>query len=115
MPYSINHMIVDSAQNVVALDWSYYNLSGTIQSRHKLLDPYGKTQVAEVTEKMATQWLEDQLQNTSAEFDAEIDKRKAASDYEGSCVDYIKDGSGHYAPAPTPTPTPTPAIDLNPA
>ena len=102
MPYSINQMVVDGTQNVVALDWSYSNPDGTLSNRHKLLDPYGKTKLGQVTEAMAIKWLEEQLQNTSAEFDAAIAKRKAEAEYEGGLVDYVKDGSGNFVPAPTP-------------
>ena len=48
MPYSISQMIVDGAQNVVALDWAYSNPDGKLSNQHKLLKPYGSTKLAAV-------------------------------------------------------------------
>ena len=105
MAYSINQMIVDGKQLVVALDWSYANAEGTLSNQHKLLEPYGSTPITEVTEEVAIGWLKDQLPNTSAEFDAAIAKRKSAAEYDKTLT--------HYAPhsAGPPTPITMPVSD----
>ena len=96
MPYSINQMIVDGAQNVVALNWAYSNADGTLSNQHKLAEPYGSTPVGQVTEATAISWLEEQLQNTPAEFDAAISKRKQETEYAATLVPYVSDGAGAF-------------------
>ena len=96
MPFSINQMIVDGKELVVALDWSYANAEGTLSNRHALLKPYGSTPVAEVTEDVAIGWLKEQLQNTAAEFDAAIAKHKQETEYAATFVAYINDGAGAF-------------------
>ena len=91
-------MIVDGKELVVALNWTYANADGTLSNQHKLLEPYGSTPLAEVTEDIAIGWLKEQLQNTSAEFDEAIAKRKQKTEYTTSLVEYVKDDSGNFAP-----------------
>lgn len=88
MPFSISKMIVDSDQNIVALDWAYTNPDGTLSSQHRLLKPYGGALLDAVTEELAITWLTEQLKHTSEDFDAEIAQRKAQSDYAQTLVDY---------------------------
>ena len=88
MPYSISKMIVDSDQNIVALDWSYTNPDGTLSNQHRLLEPYGGTALDAITEELAITWLTEQLGNTSEDFDAAIAQRKAQSDYTQTLVAY---------------------------
>ncbi len=102
MPFSINQMIVDSNQNVVALDWAYSNADGTLSNQHKLAEPYGSTPVGQVTEATAISWLEEQLQNTPAEFDAAISKRKQETEYAATLVPYVNDGAGAFKVAEEP-------------
>ena len=96
MPYSISELIVDGEQNVVALDWKYSNPDGTLGNQHKLLEPYGSTKLAAVTEEVAISWLEEQLQNTPEQFDAAIAKRKAEADYAQTLVPYVSNGAGAF-------------------
>lgn len=96
MPYSISELIVDANQNVVALDWKYSNPDGTLSNQHKLLEPYGSTKLAAVTEEVAISWLEEQLQNTPEQFDAAIAKRKAEADYAQTLVPYTNTGAGTF-------------------
>ena len=98
MAYSINQMIVDGKQLVVALDWSYTNADGSLSGEHKLLAPYGSTPVADVNEDIAIKWLKEQLQNTSVEFDAAIAQRNSEAEYSNNLVEYVKDDSGNFAP-----------------
>ena len=112
MPFSINQMIVDSNQNVVALDWAYSNADGTLSNQHKLAEPYGDVPLAQVTEEVAIGWL-DQLQNTPAEFDAAISKRKQETEYAATLVPYVSDGAGAFQVyvAPEPEPQPEPELE----
>jgi len=96
MPFSISQMIVDGDQNVVALNWAYSNPDGTLSNQHKLLEPYGSTPLASVTEAVAIGWLEEQLQNTTEEFDAAIAKRKSDTEYAATLVAYVSDGAGAF-------------------
>jgi len=96
MPFSISELIVDANQNVVALDWKYSNPDGTLSNQHKLLEPYGDTKLAAVTEEVAVSWLEEQLQNTPEQFDAAIAKRKADSEYAQTLVPYVNTGVGTF-------------------
>ena len=96
MPYSIPQMIVDGNQKVVALNWAYSNPDGTLSNQHKLLEPYGSTPINQVTEALAISWLEEQLQNTTEEFDAAIAKRKQETEYAETLVPYVTDGAGAF-------------------
>jgi hypothetical protein len=111
MPYSISQMIVDGAQNVVALDWAYSNPDGTLSNQHKLAEPYGSTKLAAVTEEVAISWLEEQLQNTAEEFDAAIAKRKAEADYAQTLVPYVSNGAGAFQVYVEPEPEPEPELE----
>ena len=108
MTFSVSQMIADTDQNVIALNWTYSNADGTLSNQHVLQKPYGETPFAEVTESMAVEWLELQLENTSAEFDAAIAERKAAVEYEKTLAPYTPNPSG----PPTPI---TPPISAEPS
>ena len=82
--YSISQIIADSKGVVVALDWAYSNVDGTISNRLRLAEPADVSVMlprSEVTEAVAIEWLEAQLGNTSEEFDAAIAQRKAEQEY----------------------------------
>ncbi len=96
MPFSINQMIVDGEENVVALNWAYSNADGTLSNQLKLATPYGDVALADVTETLAISWLEAQLVNTAAEFDAAIAKRKQETEYAATLVAYDNDGAGAF-------------------
>ena len=119
MPFSINQMIVDGNQNVFALNWAYSNADGTLSNQHKLLEPYGKTPLAQVTEATAISWLEEQLPNTTEEFDAAIARRKAETEYAQTLVPYVSNGAGAFqvyeAPEPEPEAQPEPEASVLPA
>jgi len=95
-------MVVDGAQNVVALNWAYSNEDGTLSNQHKLAEPYGSTPLASVTEATATSWLEEQLGNTAEEFDVAIAKRKQEAAYGETLVSYVNDGAGTFQVAEEP-------------
>ena len=102
MPFSINQMVVDGDQNVVALNWAYSNADGTLSNQLKLATPYGDVLLVSVTETVAIGWLEEQLQNTAAEFDAAIAKRKEETEYAATFVAYDNDGTGAFQVAEEP-------------
>jgi hypothetical protein len=102
MPFSINQMIVDGEQNVVALNWAYSNADGTLSNQLKLATPYGDVLLVSVTETLAISWLEEQLGNTAAEFDAAITKRKEETEYAATFVAYENDGAGAFQVAEEP-------------
>ncbi len=87
-------MIVDGNQNVVALNWAYSNADGTLSNQHKLEEPYGSTPLDDVTEEVAVEWLEEQIQNTTEQFDAAITKRKEEAEYEQTLKPYIPHPDG---------------------
>ena len=96
MSFSINQMIVDGDNNVVALNWAYSNADGTLSNQLKLATPYGDVDLSAVTQAVAVSWLEEQLQNTAAEFSAAIAKRKEETEYAATLVSYSSDGAGAF-------------------
>ena len=95
-------MIVDGAQNVVALNWAYSNADGTLSNQLKLATPYGDVALTAVTQTLAISWLEEQLGNTAEEFDAAIAQRKADTEYAATLVAYNDDGAGAFEVAEEP-------------
>ena len=117
MPFSVSQMIVDGSEKVVALNWAYSNADGTLSNQHKLAEPYGTTPLHQVTEEIAVGWLEEQLQNTSEEFDAAISKRKAEVAYAESLVPYAAHPMAaptRIVPEPAPAPEPAPEPEVKP-
>ena len=114
MPFSINQMIVDGAKNVVALNWAYSNADGTLSNQHKLAHPYGDIPLEQVTEAVAIEMLESQLQNTTEEFDAAITSRKLEAAYAETLVPYVNDGAGAFKVAEEPKAEPE-APEVKPA
>ena len=115
MPFSISQMIVDGAEKVVALDWTYSNADGSLGNQHKLQEPYGAIPLSNVTKEVATGWLTEQLGNTTEEFDATLAKRKAEAEYAESLAPY----EVHFKSAPTkieqPEPEPETEVSTMPA
>ena len=106
-------MIADSQQNVVAVNWAYSNEDGTLSNQHVMSKPYGTTPFKDVTEAVATGWLEEQLQNTAAQFDAAIAERKAAVEYEKTLAEYQPHNDG--PPTAITMPVPDGEIEAAPA
>ena len=105
-------MIVDDAENVVALDWTYSNSDGSLGNQHKLQKPYGDKPLSKVTQDVAIGWLTEQLGNTTEEFDAALAQRKADAKYAESLALY----EVHSKAAPTkiePEPEPEPAPEAS--
>ena len=97
MSFSISQMIVDGDNNVVALNWAYSNTDGTLSNQLKLATPYGDVDLSAVTQAVAVSWLEEQLGNTAAEFDAAIANRKAETEYAATLVSYSSNEAGTFA------------------
>ena len=112
MPYSVTKMIVDGNDNVAAVDWTYTNDMGTISNTHVLQKPYGSTPLRDVTEQVSVEWLVEQLQNTSEEFDAAIAQRKAQVEYDATLKPYEPHSDG--PPTPITMPAPVPPVEPEP-
>ena len=93
--YTISQIIADSKGVVVALDWAYSNVDGTISNQLRLAEPVNSltmTPRCEVTEAVAIEWLEEQLGNTTEDFDKAIADRKAQQQYAETLSAYVNDG-----------------------
>ena len=107
MPFSVNCFVADADDKIVTLDWSYTNADGAISNTHRLATPAGDFALAAVTQSTLVGWLEDQLQNTAAEFDAAIANAKAQSEYQAGFKKYEREADETYAiPAEAPVATP---------
>ena len=97
--YSISQIIADSKGVVVALDWAYSNVDGTISNQLRLAEPTDVSTMvprSEVTEAVAIEMLEAQLGNTSEDFDKAIAERKAQQEYAETLSAYTNDGGGNF-------------------
>ena len=99
MSFSISKLVVDGNQIVVGLDWTYTHPAESISAQHKLLEPYGNTPLANVTEPMAIGWLEEQLAKqeppvTAETLDAQITKSQSDREYAETLVTYTSDKAG---------------------
>mgnify|MGYP005626412611 FL=1 len=102
--YSISQIIADSKGVVVALNWAYSNVDGTISNQLRLAEPSETAEMTpfgEVTEAVAVTWLEAQLGNTAEEFDAAIAKRKEEQEYADSLSAYVNN-DGKFEPVVEP-------------
>ena len=97
MPFSVTCFTADANDDIVAVDWQYSNADGTISNTHVLATPAGDFALAEVTQTTLVGWLEDQLQNTAAEFDAAIANAKAQSEYQAGFKKYNREVDNTYA------------------
>ena len=97
--YSISQIIADSKGVVVALNWAYSNVDGTLSNQLRLAEPIDVSSMVprgDVTEAVAIEWLEAQLGNTSEEFDAAIAERKAQQEYAETLSAYSNDDNGNF-------------------
>lgn len=100
MSYSITNLIADPTGLVVALNWVYTNADGSLSNQLRLAEPAETAEMtpfADVTEAVAVTWLEEQLGNTSEEFDAAIAERKAQQEYAESLSSYVNE-DGNFKP-----------------
>ena len=97
MPFSVNCFVADANDDIVSVDWVYTNADGAISNTHVLATPAGDFSVAEVSQATLVSWIEDQLQNTAAEFDAAIANAKAQAEYQAGFKKYEREADNTYA------------------
>ena len=97
MTFSVNCFVADANDNILSIDWAYSNADGTVSNTHVLATPAGDFSLAEVTQTTLVGWLEDQLQNTAAEFDAAIANAKAQAEYQAGFKKYEREDDNTYA------------------
>ena len=99
MPFSISEIIVsDTADKVVALNWSYENADGKLSNQWRLSQPYGDTPLNDCTESVLVRWLEEQLPNTTAELDRQIANAKAQQEFNETLAPYTPHTDGPPTP-----------------
>ena len=91
MSFSISSFVADANDHVVSVDWKYTNADGSISNTHVLATPAGDFALPSVTQDVLVSWLNDQLQNTAAEFDAAIANAKARAEYQAGFVRYDRE------------------------
>ena len=107
MPFSISEIIVsDTADKVVALNWAYENADGKLSNQWKLAQPYGDTPLKDCTEAVLVKWLEEQLPNTTADFDKQIADVKARQAFSETLKPYTPHNDGPPTPVVMPAPVP---------
>ena len=107
MPFSVNCFVADANDDIVSVDWVYTNADGSISNTHVLATPAGDTALADATQATLVGWVEDQLQNTAAEFDAAITNAKTQAEYQAGFKKYEREADDTYAiPAEAPTTAP---------
>ena len=97
MAFSISNFVANADGDVVSVDWQYTTADGSLGNTHVLATPAGDFALNSVTETVLVTWINDQLQNTAAEFDAALAARKTRSDYEAGFVSYAVESDGTYA------------------
>ena len=97
MPFSVNCFVADANDDIVSVDWVYTNADGAISNTHVLATPAGDFAVAEVSQATLVSWVEEQLQNTAAEFDAAIANAKAQAEYQAGFKKYERVADNTYA------------------
>ena len=97
MPFSVTSFVADANDNIVTLDWKYTNADGAIQNTHRLATPAGDFALAAVTQSTLVGWLEDQLDNTPAEFVAALANAKAQAEYQAGFKKYEREADNTYA------------------
>ena len=104
MPFSVNCFVADANDHIVSVDWVYTNADGAVSNTHVLATPAGDFAVADVTQATLVGWVEDQLQNTAAEFDAAIANAKAQSEYQAGFKKYNREVDNTYTVEDTEAP-----------
>ena len=97
MPFTVNTFVADAANDILTVDWEYSNVDGTIGNTLKLATPAGDVPVANVTQATLVSWVEDQLENTTEEFDKAIANAKAQVVYQSGFKRYNLGVDNTYA------------------
>ena len=107
MPFSVTNYIADAEGTIVSLQWVHANDEGQIQNQHRLKQPAGTVPMNEAGPDVLVGWLEDQLGNTTEDFDKAISQYKAAAEYNAGCAAYtLNEETGAYELPPAPEPEP---------
>lgn len=110
MPFTVDRYVADPAGNIASVHWTYSNADGSISNTLDLAQPAGDVPRDSVTGDVLASWVEAQIQNTPAEFDAAIARAKQQHDYQASLQEYVAEPDGTFdvvkppeeaAPAPT--------------
>ena len=91
MPFSVTSYIADSKETIITANWAYTNDDGRIANRIVFAQPAGDTPLSEVTPEVISEWVEDQLENSTEDFDKAIANAKANSEYQSQCKQYNLD------------------------
>ena len=89
MPFAISKMTVDGSHKVVSLDWVLKTPEGEMSSTLSLARPYGDVPLNEVTQKVAGEWLVEQLPNTEEEYAEEIAAQKELAQAREAYKEYV--------------------------
>ena len=77
---AIQEITVNADQKVVSMDWTYANTDGHLKGVHRMLEPYGDVPLGNVTSEVALAWLQEQLANTTEEFDEYLAEQKSTEE-----------------------------------
>jgi len=97
MAFSVKCFVADANDDIVSIDWEYENADGKLSNTHRLATPAGDFSLAEVTQATLVGWLEDQLQNTAAQFDTAIANAKVQAEYQAGFKKYAIEVDNTYA------------------
>lgn len=97
MGFTINSFVADSNDDIISVDWLYTNEQGSIGNTHILLTPAGDFSLQEVTQATLVGWIEDQLENTTAEFDVAIAGDASRAVYAASLSTYTRESDNTYS------------------
>ena len=111
MSFSISEITVcDTTQKVIALNWSYENADGKLSSQWKLSQPYGDTPLNDCTDAVLLSWLQEQLPNTTAEFDRQLAAEKEAKEFDETLKGYTPHPDGPPTPITQEIDVPDPVV-----
>jgi len=103
MSFSVDSFVADANNVVVSVQWCYTNADGKITNTHVLNTPAGDVELPAVTQTTLVSWLEDQLTNTAADFDAAIARAKSQAEYQAGFKVYVREDDESYAIPDEPT------------
>lgn len=85
---AIQEITVNADQKVVSMDWTYANTDGHLKGVHRMLEPYGDVPLGNVTSEVALAWLQEQLSNTTEEFDEYLAEQKSTEEARRASSEY---------------------------
>lgn len=95
--FNVTSFKTDATGIIYTCQWTYSNADGSVGGTHTLVAPGDSpVPVDQVTEAVITGWLEEQIQNTPAEFDVQIAADKARREAAEAVVVYTVAPDGSY-------------------